>query len=167
MAHGGNPRIEHKRPWPKFTYARTILPTYASAGGKAHAEYFARLPEVERRRLCTLMAVGCARANARRYGHPEPVFVEANMKQLPGGGYVVDESKPMPPLRPELGGDGRTLADALHEAKRAQNKDHVHIASLRLAILAEKHRARLIKLGYEIAVDGTITKPKRKAQRSA
>ena len=74
------------------------------------------------------------------------------MRQLPGGGYIVDD-KPMPPLRPEYGGDGRTLEDALGEAKAAKHPDHVHIASLQLAQIAEKHKARLEALGYEIVVE--------------
>ena len=99
------------------------------------------------------------------------------MRPLRGGGYVLDQSKPMPPLRPEYGGDGRTLEDALKEAKRAKNKDHVHIASLQLALIAEKHKARLEALGYEIVVEEPTktdippvaepeAKPKRKARTS-
>jgi hypothetical protein len=61
----------------------------------------------------------------------------------------------MAPLRPEFGGDGRTIEDALKEAKAVKPKDHVHIASLQLALVAEKHRKRLEALGYTIEPEGT------------
>ena len=42
--------------------------------------------------------------------------MEAKVKPLPGGGYVLS-NKPMVPLRPEWGGDGRTPANAEAEAE--------------------------------------------------
>jgi hypothetical protein len=63
-----------------------------------------------------------------------------------------------------------TLADALEEAKLAKPRNDVHIASLQLAIIAERHRVKLLKLGYtiEMSEDGIkITPPalpKRKAR---
>jgi hypothetical protein len=65
----------------------------------------------------------------------------------------------MPPLREEYGGDGRTLQDALREAK-----DPVYRASLKLAQIAEKHKARLEALGYEIVVKGAGTSIKGRAK---
>jgi hypothetical protein len=60
------------------------------------------------------------------------------------------------------------LEDALREAKAAKPKDHLYIANLKLALIAEKHRARLIKLGYEIVVEDPepepVAKPKRKTR---
>ena len=105
---------------------------------------------------------------ARRKDKPEPIFVEAVLKPLPGGGFVVDD-KPMAPLRPEWGGDGRTSADALREAKAAKPRDDVHIASLRLAIIAERHRRKLEALGYTVTMGeaGVEIKPPAKAKRKA
>jgi hypothetical protein len=88
MAHGGNPRVEHKRPWPKWTYARTVLPLYAKRGGAAWADDYARLPVEEQWAIRIAMSVGCARANARRYGHPDPIITEVTVRPLQGGGYT-------------------------------------------------------------------------------
>ena len=80
------------------------------------------------------------------------------MRALPGGGYVLNSDQPMVPLRPEYGGDGRTLEDTLREAK-----DPVYRASLKLAQIAEKHKARLEALGFEIVV-GDPAEPKPAAE---
>jgi hypothetical protein len=141
------------------------LPQYAQRGGHARASVIAALPADEQRAIVTRLTVERVRAMARRKGKPEPIFVEARVKPLPGGGFIVEDG-PEVPLRPEFGGDGRTFEDALREAKAAKPKDHVHIASLQLAIIAEKHRKRLEALGYTITMgeDGVKITPPAKAR---
>jgi len=80
----------------------------AKAAGQAWADTFHRLSAEEQRAIILRAVTGTMRSNARRAGHPEPIILEANVKPLPGGGYVLDDSKPMVPLREEWGGDGRT-----------------------------------------------------------
>jgi hypothetical protein len=89
---------------PPRQYDLTVLPTLASAGGKARHKQVQAMSENEQRDLWTRVSVGATRANARRWGHPEPVFVEAELKPVEGGGYELDVSKPYKPLRKEWGG---------------------------------------------------------------
>jgi hypothetical protein len=166
MARYGNPRFYPPYRRTPSEYALTRLPTLAKAGGAAWASNFAAKPEDEQRAIIMRITTAAMRANARKAGHPEPIILESEVKPLLDGGFAVDPSAPMPPLREEYGGDGRTLEDALREAK-----DPVHRASLQLALIAEKHKARLEKLGYQIVVveepaeREPTAKPKRKAQR--
>jgi hypothetical protein len=135
---------------PPRQYDLTVLPTLASSGGKARHEQVQRMSKEDQRALWTRVSVGTIRFNARRYGHPDPIFVEQPVKTLPGGGCVVDESKPAVALRREWGGDGRSYEDALKEAQQAKPRDNLYIANLRLAVIAEKHRKALKALGIEI-----------------
>ncbi len=84
--------------------------------GLSLADAFHCLSKEEQRAIILRALAGSVRSNARRAGHPEPVILEAKVKPLPGGGYVLDQDS-LKPLRAEYGGDGRTPADALAEAR--------------------------------------------------
>lgn len=100
---------------PPRQYDLTRLPAQAKAAGQAWADAFARLPVNQQRAIILRAVVGTLRSNARRAGHPEPIIMEAKYKPLEGGGYVLDQSQPMVPLRPEYGCDGY-----MHEAPDPQ-----------------------------------------------
>ena len=91
---------------PPRQYDLTRLPAQAKAAGQAWADAFARLPVNQQRAIILRAVVGTLRSNARQAGHPEPIIMEAKYKPLEGGGYVLDQSQPMVPLRPEYGCDG-------------------------------------------------------------
>ena len=55
-------------------------------------------------------------AAARRHGAPDPIILEAKVRPLPVGGYVLGSNQLMNPHRAEHGGDGRMPADAKAEA---------------------------------------------------
>jgi hypothetical protein len=50
---------------------------------------------------------------ARRKGKPDPIILESEVKPLPGGGYALDRTRPLPVEY----GDGRALEVALREAR--------------------------------------------------
>jgi hypothetical protein len=172
MAQDGNPPVNlpfwARRPAPraKRFYDLEVLPQYAQRGGHARASVIAALPVDEQHAIVTRLTVERVRAMARRKGKPDPIFVEAVLKPLPGGGFVVEDG-PEVPLRPEWGGD--TIEAALLEAKRAKLKDHLYIANLKLAQTAEKHRRKLEALGYTVTMGeaGVEIKSPAKAKRKA
>jgi hypothetical protein len=166
-----DPPLWARRPAPrqKRFYDLEVLPKYALRAAQAKAADFAAKSKDEQRAIVTRLTVERVRAMARRKGKPEPIITEVTVKPLPGGGCVGVEGTERP-LRPEFGGDGRTLEDALRGAKSAKPKDYVHIASLQLAIIAEKHRKRLEALGYTIVMVEAgveINRPHNQSARSA
>ena len=62
------------------------------------------------------MVTARSRCAARRAGRPDPIWVEATVKPLEGGGYVLVDTKP---LRPEYGGDGRTPENTKDEPQES------------------------------------------------
>jgi hypothetical protein len=126
-------------------YDLEVLPTYARQGGAAWRSDFARLPQSEQQKIIIKLIAGAARYHARRRGEPDPIIYEAPIKQLPGGGFVRDESKPLVPLRAEYGGDGRSYEDALKVSK-----DPVERISLHQAITVQKLLKKWAKQGIVI-----------------
>ena len=117
----------------------------------------------EQRAIVNRMIVGTIRYWARRQGYPEPVIVEQNVKPLKGGGYVTVEGSDRP-LRPEYGGDGRTLADAMDEARRGP----LTKTSLKLVQAVERHKAALAAAGIEVVVvDPSAPEPESKTNRAS
>ena len=57
-------------------------------------------------------------------GHPDPIIYEATVRSLPGGDTVLVSTAP---LRPEYGGDGRTLENMEDEAAR-ESQRHARVA---------------------------------------
>jgi hypothetical protein len=150
----------------KSAYALECLPLMAKDAGQASAAAFAAKPEAERRAIINRTIAGTFRHIARRRGEPDPVILEAEVKPLPDGNGFVIVDQPMPPLRRLHGGDGRTLEDALREAKAARPRDHLYIANLKLAKIAERHRQELIKLGYTIEIEAQEPDPEPEANPS-
>jgi hypothetical protein len=144
---------------PPRAYDLMRLPALAKAGGAAWASDFAALPAEEQRAIVTRMIAERSRCAARRAGRPDPLLYEATVKPLKGGGCELVSTVP---LRPEWGGDGRTLEDALREAK-----DPVYRASLKLAQVAERHKARLEALGFEVVVAPRQPEPEPRPKRKA
>jgi hypothetical protein len=92
--------------------------------------------------------VGTIRYNARRYGHPEPVFVEAELKPLPGGGWELDVSKPYKPLRREWGGkqeDGAIQIAYPMGVDNTANNKHAIADAERLAAKVAEYQERKAK----------------------
>ena len=122
---------------PPREYDLTRLPAQARDASLAVADHFPRLP-VHQQRIRILQAVvGGLRARARRAGHPEPIILEAKVKPLPGGGFVLDQDQPMVPLRPEYGGDGRTVEDARAEERAKAKQPTLEEAAIFAAEIAE------------------------------
>lgn len=130
----------------KSFYALEVLPKYAKAGGLAWASDFAAKTKDEQNAIVWRMVAQAARANARRAGRPDPIFYEAAVKQLKGGGYGLDQSVPMVPLRKAWGGDGRTVENTRDEPPRTQDS-----WELRLAV--EKIKTECAERGIEIVVE--------------
>ena len=117
------------------------------------------------------MVTARSRCAARRAGRPDPIWVEATVRPLDGGGYELVSTKS---LRPEWGGDGRTEADAEREAK--QHPWHLNDrANWELWCAAEGIKRQLAEMGITISyedpnapdplttVTSIVPKPKRKA----
>ena len=110
----------------KSYYACEVLPTYAKAAGLAWASDFAAKSKEEQRAIVYRMVTARSRCAARRAGRPDPIWVEATVKPLKGGGYVlVDTTKP---LRAAWGGDGRTLENTKNEQPRTQDTPELRYA---------------------------------------
>ena len=139
------------RPHRKCYHYLEVLPKLAHIGGQAWASDFARLSAEEQRTIVLRMVAGTARYRARRAGYPDPIIYEAIVKSLPGGGFALDQSVPMVPLRFEYGGDGRTDEDARWEARYPATRANVN-ADSKLAKAAARIQAKLEAMGINIAV---------------
>ena len=129
---------------PSF-YALEVLPKLAKAGGAAWADDFARRPTQEQRAIIWHAVTGSIRYWARRMGYPDPIILESTVRPLKGGGYELVSTAP---LRPEWGGDGRTEADAIREAKRR------YVPSNReLYFAAERIKRQLAEMGITISYE--------------
>jgi hypothetical protein len=141
----------------KSYYALEVLPSYGKRGGTMWADDFARLSKHEQRAIIYRMVTARSRCAARRAGRPDPIWVEATVKPLEGGGYVLVDTKP---LRPEYGGDGRTPENTRHEQPRVTDTPQ-----LRLAV--EKLKAKFAAMGIEIVYEDPSHKPDPVPERKA
>jgi hypothetical protein len=133
----------------KSDYALETLPTYAKAGGAAWASDFAVKSTDEQRAIVYRMVTQRSRCAACRAGRPDPIWEEATVTPLKGGGYVKTSSVP---LRPEYGGDGRTYENTRHEPPRVNDTPE-----LRLAVA--KIKAQLAEAGIEIVYEHPAPEP--------
>ena len=78
----------------RAAYDTGVLPSYAQSGGVARQRQIATMSEAERSNFLAIISVAVTRANARRYGHPDPVFIEPDVIQQADGGFVADPSSP-------------------------------------------------------------------------
>jgi hypothetical protein len=151
----------------KSYYALEVLPKHAKAGGLAWASDFAVKPAHEQRAIVYRMITERSRRAARRAGRPDPIWVEAIVKPLDGGGYVLVDTKP---LRSEYGGDGRTVENARDEEPRTQDTIELRAAAERIAA---QFKERGITIIYQDSnapdpdpvetLRAIVPKPKRKA----
>ena len=137
----------------KSYYALETLPTYAKAGGAAWASDFAVKSTHEQRAIVYRMVTQRSRCAARRAGRPDPIWVEANLKPLEGGGYVLVSTAP---LRPEYGGDGRTYENTRQEQPRVNDTPE-----LRLAVA--KIKAQCAEMGITVVYEDPAAEPDRDA----
>ena len=121
---------------PPRVYDLTRLPKLAKSGGQAWASDFARLQTQEQRAIVIRLVAQRVRYFAHRYGKPVPIILEATVKPLEGGGYELVSTAP---LRPEYGGDGRTVENTKGERPRSTDNFELRMAAERIqAQLAER-----------------------------
>ena len=99
--------------------------------------------------------------NRRRVRYGSVIYQHQPVK-LRGGGFVLDQDS-LKPLAPEHGGDGRTLDDALREARRGPTSK----TNLKLALAAERIRAQLDAAGIAVVVKDPEPEPQPEAKRKA
>jgi hypothetical protein len=97
------------------------------------------------------MIAGAIRYQLRKSGKPDPILLEADFRRLPDGSNVIVAGSERP-LAPELGGDGRTLADIGKEVVCPDPN------SPALQAMAAKIKERLLEAGIATVIrDGKIT----------
>ena len=101
---------------------RSVARTAKVAGAGVGIRLRPRLTTHEQRAIVYRMVTRSSTvAAARRAGRPDPIWVEAIVKPLDGGGYELVSTRP---LRSEYGGDGRTIDNTRGEEPRTTQIDY-------------------------------------------